>query len=850
MSNISINLKSVGLFMFFAVALIVFVVPGFVGAQVGSGLPCCDADPDTLTYCLNEIASLNTTKLTEFESGIWFNYLQCPNNDGDYCDQAACVGGVKTCSKKPVLYWQELVSCCLGCHTESILSLSGICEDYTVFCSNTPPPGDEDIGVDLKPSVREVVPGISAVFDVEIKSIEGFMGPVTLVASGCPTGACTFDDSTRYLSNGGTEIATLTISNTSSLDYGSYDVTVVASGNGESGTDTSQLVVVDNLICSETAVGYRHFVGCLYDGRYLTDIKDSAPSGPQKATSGFNDNETLLLDQTWGMSDPVGVNQPFSVRWKGSFNFSGGSYLFDFTGLDDSARVWVDGVIANNDFWDIYAEGVFGAANLKRTIAIPAGVHEIWIDYQDLDVWSQIKLSWSKVAVAPTYTYTYNPNTLDYTATQNAANPASKSVTINNTGNQTLNFTLSDNKSWISVSPSSLSVAPGTSGNISVSITDTTLAPALYSGVVTLSEPNNVDQDVTINYTVNPPIVGCNPAGLGTGLTGNVFDGTNFNTETGTLPISNINYSPSDSIGVNYAGGGDTFSVRWEGEIEAQCSETYTFYTYTDDGVMLWVDGTNLINKWVGQQPKEWSNTINLIAGQKYPIKMEYFEGTVTGVAQLSWSSPSIPKAIIPSSQMTPLASVPPDDPTNVTTSDAVCEEIRLSWNTASGADSYRIYRNTSNSVPANPIASGVVIIPWIDSSAVVGTSYYYWVESFSNSSGVGPTKVAANSSMAPVACVPQTFSLTVIRSGQGTVTSVPSGIACGVGCQNDFDENTTVVLTATPNVGRVFTGWSINYGGVSCNEGTQKSSTCTFTINGDVTVLANFIIDPNYREF
>jgi len=199
---------------------------------------------------------------------------------------------------------------------------------------------------------------------------------------------------------------------------------------------------------------------------------------------------------------------------------------------------------------------------------------------------------------------------------------------------------------------------------------------------------------------------------------------------------------------------------------------------------------------------------------------------------------------------MTPLASVPPDDPTNVTTSDAVCEEIRLSWNTASGADSYRIYRNTSNSVPANPIASGVVIIPWIDSSAVVGTSYYYWVESFSNSSGVGPTKVAANSSMAPVACVPQTFSLTVIRSGQGTVTSVPSGIACGVGCQNDFDENTTVVLTATPNVGRVFTGWSINYGGVSCNEGTQKSSTCTFTINGDVTVLANFIIDPNYREF
>ena len=739
MFNISINLKNVGLFILFTVALIIFVVPSIVGAEDISTLPCCAADPDLALYCLDEIALINTTKLTEFESGIWFNYLQCQNSNGDYCDQAVCVNGEKTCSKKPVLYWQELVSCCLGCHTESILSVSGVCEDYTVSCSDTPPLGDKDIGVDLKPSVREVVPGGSTVFDVEIKSIEGFMGSVTLVASECPTGVCTFDDSTRYLSNGETEIATLTISNTSSLDYGSYNVTVVVSGNGESGTDTSQLVVVDNLICSETAVGYRHFVGCLYDGRYLTDIKGSAPSGPQKATSGFNDNETLLLDQTWGMNDPVGVNQPFSVRWKGSFNFSGGNYLFDFTGLDDSTRVWVDGVIANNDFWDIWAEGVYGAANLKRTIAIPAGVHEIWIDYQDLDVWSQIKLSWTKVVV--------------------------------------------------------------------------------------------------------PEV--CVPAGSGTGITATIFSGTNFNTQRNTHIDSNINFAPSDPIGVTYTGSGDNFSVRWEGEIEPRCTETYTFYTYTDDGVRLWVNNTQLVDKWVGQSPKEWSGTVNLTAGQKYPIKMEYFEGAVTGVAQLSWSSASTPKDIVPQVQLFPMAPLPPDNPTNVTASNSDCPDIKLNWITAIGADSYRIYRNTSNSAPANPIASDVVIIPWVDPSATVGTSYYYWVESFSNSEGVGSSKVAANvnatGGMAPVACVPETFSLTVIRSGQGTVTSVPSGIACGVGCENDFDENTTVVLTATPNVGRVFTGWS-----GACS-GTGQ---CSVLINAPKTVYANFIIDPNYREF
>src|SRR6185436_18128129 len=35
----------------------------------------------------------------------------------------------------------------------------------------------------------------------------------------------------------------------------------------------------------------------------------------------------------------------------------------------------------------------------------------------------------------------------------------------------------------------------------------------------------------------------------------------------------------------------DTFSARWTGEIMPQFSQTYTFYTVSDDGVRLWVNG-------------------------------------------------------------------------------------------------------------------------------------------------------------------------------------------------------------------------------------------------------------------
>jgi len=78
--------------------------------------------------------------------------------------------------------------------------------------------------------------------------------------------------------------------------------------------------------------------------------------------------------------------------------------------------------------------------------------------------------------------------------------------------------------------------------------------------------------------------------------------------------------TPDQSIGK------DTYSVRWTGKVEPRYSETYTFYTVTDDGVRLWVDGVLLIDKWKSQSATEHSEQIYLEAGKKYDIKMEYYQ--------------------------------------------------------------------------------------------------------------------------------------------------------------------------------------------------------------------------------
>jgi hypothetical protein len=50
---------------------------------------------------------------------------------------------------------------------------------------------------------------------------------------------------------------------------------------------------------------------------------------------------------------------------------------------------------------------------------------------------------------------------------------------------------------------------------------------------------------------------------------------------------------------------------------------------------------------------------------------------------------------------------------------------------------------------------------------------------------------------------------ITVARSGPGTVASIPAGIDCGATCSSPFREGEQVTLTATPATGAVFAGWS-----------------------------------------
>lgn len=105
--------------------------------------------------------------------------------------------------------------------------------------------------------------------------------------------------------------------------------------------------------------------------------------------------------------------------------------------------------------------------------------------------------------------------------------------------------------------------------------------------------------------------------------------------------------------------------------------------------------------------------------------------------------------------------------------------------------------------------------------------------------SGTGPCQFTMTSDLtvsADFSTVP-TFELTVSRLGGGdnSVTSTPSGLSCGNNCSVPFNSNSTVSLTASPDDGWEFVGFSGDCTGLTCDVlmSEDQSVTAEFTFIG-----------------
>jgi len=161
------------------------------------------------------------------------------------------------------------------------------------------------------------------------------------------------------------------------------------------------------------------------------------------------------------------------------------------------------------------------------------------------------------------------------------------------------------------------------------------------------------------------------------------------------------NPGPNPPPGINE----DSFSVRWTGELEAALSEPVTFITGSDDGVRLYFDGELIIDNWTDHDRTEnRSQPIELVAGQTYAIVLEGYENTGEAEWQLYWSSPSMPRQLVPQAAMSPPIKAGSPKPSNRAVD--VKQTQVLSWKPGDYAASHQVYFGTDGDAVKNATTS------------------------------------------------------------------------------------------------------------------------------------------------
>ncbi|MBN1806481.1 MAG: hypothetical protein JW837_14630 [Sedimentisphaerales bacterium] len=221
-------------------------------------------------------------------------------------------------------------------------------------------------------------------------------------------------------------------------------------------------------------------------------------------------------------------------------------------------------------------------------------------------------------------------------------------------------------------------------------------------------------------------------AGEGGGVRADYYTGMNFDNLVLTRTDPRIDFSWGDPGGPDPAVGDDNFSVQWAGEVEAAFTETYTFYTNSDDGVRLWVDGQLLVDNWTDHATTENRGTVDLVAGNTYGLLMEYYENGGGAVAQLSWSGPHTPKQIIPQAALSLPVKASSPNPSNRAV--GVGQTATLSWGAGQEAASHELYFGTDpdavkNADTASPEYKGSRALgaESYDSGKLEWGAAYYW---------------------------------------------------------------------------------------------------------------------------
>ncbi|MER7867728.1 LamG-like jellyroll fold domain-containing protein [Streptomyces cellulosae] len=125
----------------------------------------------------------------------------------------------------------------------------------------------------------------------------------------------------------------------------------------------------------------------------------------------------------------------------------------------------------------------------------------------------------------------------------------------------------------------------------------------------------------------------------------------------GTQLEPQINFAGLTSTFEELTGRTEHTTARWTGQIEVPKTDDYTFYATGDNGFRLFIDGEPVIDHWEPDWDREQTSApVKLTAGRTYDFRLEMFQDLGGSNMYLRWSTPTLPKQLVPMTAFTPPA--------------------------------------------------------------------------------------------------------------------------------------------------------------------------------------------------
>lgn len=429
----------------------------------------------------------------------------------------------------------------------------------------------------------------------------------------------------------------------------------------------------------------------------------------------------------------------YAILWQGVINIPvSGNYTFE-TNSDDGSKLYIGTysptatALVNND-------GLHGTQFKEGTINLTAGVYPIAISYFQQGGGQTMEVYWKNTANGVTARQLIPASFFTDTITVGNPPAAASNVKATALSYNKVKVTWNDNSN----NETGFEVYRGTAAAGPYNIVTTTNAN-------TTSYTDSLLTPLTTYYYQVKAINKNGTSGISlsdlSGLQYDYYEAAsysalpNFNAltpiKTGVTPDVNLNMRNRD---VNYA-------IKYSGYINIPTTGLYTFFTASDDGSKLYIDGFDnsymVVNNDYLQGTTERSGTKTLTAGL-HQFYATYFQAGGGQEMHARYQGPGIAKMEIPASafenvnvKATTLALPPlPTAPGSLTGTAISGSTINLKWNDNSNNETgFEIYRSVANNVTyallATKASSDSATAVYTDTALLSNTVYYYKVRAF-----------------------------------------------------------------------------------------------------------------------